>query len=156
MRLARVKKNEVGEAVCVFMMVSREREYLMETLRLYPSLDLYLQPISKSGVASAEAQKLLDEAAADLREARRKKLGEFMSSASFLKREDSGRFQMVLSGEDREWLLQVLNEIRVGCWISLGRPDMDQLPVEDMTIRQAQLRMAMDVSGYFQMELLQA
>ena len=31
--------------------------------------------------------------------------------------------QLTLSGPEIEWLLQVLNDVRVGSWIALGSPD---------------------------------
>ena len=33
---------------------------------------------------------------------------------------------LTLSGPEIEWLLQVLNDVRVGSWIALGSPDPEQ------------------------------
>ena len=33
---------------------------------------------------------------------------------------------MTVSGPEIEWLLQVLNDVRVGSWIALGSPDPEQ------------------------------
>jgi hypothetical protein len=155
MKLARVEKNEAGEPVSVFLLARQERDCLLDALRVYPGLSVYAQPISRTGAATPEAQKLLDEAARELRAARSRKLDEFLSGSPRLTRELSGRYRLALNGEDYEWLLQVLNEIRVGCWALLGSPDLDKIPTQGLTPEQLRLRAAMDVSGYFQMELLQ-
>jgi hypothetical protein len=34
--------------------------------------------------------------------------------------------QLTVSGAEIEWLLQVLNDVRVGSWIALGSPDPEQ------------------------------
>jgi hypothetical protein len=61
-----------------------------------------------------------------------------------------------LSGEQLEWLLQVLNDIRVGSWVQLGSPDTDTVRRGGLTPEEARAVAAMDMSAYFQSGLLEA
>lgn len=59
--------------------------------------------------------------------------------------------QLTLTPEHREVLLQILNDIRVGCWRALGEPeDLNPEPVEPVTGHRA----LMDLAGYFEVHLL--
>jgi hypothetical protein len=59
---------------------------------------------------------------------------------------------LTLTSESREILLQILNDIRLGCWHALGEPDDletfggSQFPPGHRTL--------MDLAGYFEMNLL--
>ena len=62
--------------------------------------------------------------------------------------------QLLLKGAELEWLLQVLNDVRVGSWLKLGQPDENQSP--DVTPENFQFVLAMEVCGAFQSALLAA
>lgn len=64
--------------------------------------------------------------------------------------------RLELQFAEREMLLQVLNDVRVGCWVALGRPEsMDKVNTEaDRAM--ADYRYMMDLSGFFQMALLES
>ena len=68
---------------------------------------------------------------------------------------DSG-IQIRLDSHEIEWLLQVLNDVRVGCWIQLGQPDeMNKAPLE-VDPENAVFLWTMELCGYFQSVLLVA
>jgi len=55
---------------------------------------------------------------------------------------------------ETEWLLQVLNDIRIGAWLALGEPEnFEQAAMSDEA---APLWAAMELAGYFETELLAA
>ena len=59
--------------------------------------------------------------------------------------------QLTLTLEHREVLLQILNDIRLGCWRALGEPDdLATEPAEPVTGPRA----LMDLAGYYEMHLL--
>ena len=58
-----------------------------------------------------------------------------------------------LSGSELEWLLQVLNDIRVGSWIILGSPEQW---FEAATPQTAPHLWAMELAGAFEMAFLPA
>jgi hypothetical protein len=55
---------------------------------------------------------------------------------------------------EMEWLLQVLNDIRVGSWLALGAPDEDQPP--QLTAESFRQVVALEACGAFQSLLLMA
>jgi len=55
-----------------------------------------------------------------------------------------------------EWMLQLLNDVRVGCWVKLGRPELEGVPKRHLTGQAARDMTALELSGYFQMVLLEA
>jgi hypothetical protein len=156
MKLVRVENFSPETRVFVIQLQKQEHHCLMAVLACYSSLDLYIQPLSRSGSVNQESQSLLNDAMAGLRRARMDKLREFIKGKpARLRRDDSGRFRLTINSEDLEWLLQILNEIRVGCWIRLGRLEMDDLSKRELTIAELRTRDIMDLCAYFQAELLE-
>ena len=97
-------------------------------------------------------QRLLDEALAEQRAENKKQLEALLADPRrFAHTETGGRLS--LSPAEVEWVLQVLNDIRVGSWIMLGSPDEKRAELNEGT---APDLAAMETAGYFQMQLLQA
>ncbi len=69
--------------------------------------------------------------------------------------EHENGFTISLNREEIEWLLQVLNEVRVGLWIALGSPS-DPPQSLSLTPDKGKLAWMMDIAGYFEMGLLRA
>lgn len=155
MKLIRVKSMSAGRRVFIFQIGKREKNYFFATLGCYPSLDLEVQPLSRMAPPKQEAQNLLVDAMADLRLERQGRLEKFVGNTRFT-REATGGLRFSVAGEDLEWLLQVLNEIRVGCWVGLGRPDLDESEYADLSEDQLKYRAAMDLSAHFEMAILEA
>jgi hypothetical protein len=61
-----------------------------------------------------------------------------------------------LKADSVELLLQVLNDVRVGCWIRLGCPDPLPDPFEDTSHETNPSRRLMDLAGIFESVLLEA
>jgi hypothetical protein len=55
-----------------------------------------------------------------------------------------------------EWLLQVLNDVRVGTWVNLGRPDAESKEKLEPTEENLRGLAMMELCGFFQMTLLEA
>jgi hypothetical protein len=141
----------------VFQLGNREQRALLEMLKLYPLIPASCQRVSKSarGAAQQASQHLLDEAlAAQRRENQRQVLAMLNQPERFQKTESGFRF--ALSAPEMEWLLQILNDVRVGSWISLGSPDTekgDKIPLSRETAPHLWL---MEIAGGFEMALLEA
>ena len=110
--------------------------------------------LSKSGrLPDAEAnQQLLDEALAEQRAENKKQLQALLADPRRFEHTETGA-RLSLSPAEAEWLLQVLNDIRVGSWVILGSPE--EKPAE-LTAANAPHFLAMEMAGYFQMQLLEA
>ncbi|MGE4179381.1 MAG: hypothetical protein AB7J34_06110 [Limisphaerales bacterium] len=141
----------------VFRMSAREKRLLERLLGFYPIQSEATQRLSKGADPRLEeADKWLAEA----RKEQRSELSGWLSrrlcqGAAFVPA-GSG-WKLVLDGADVERLLQVLNELRVGSWLKLGRPeDLDFLAPDDEAIALAPLHGLMLLTGEFEMVLIRA
>jgi hypothetical protein len=140
----------------LFHLGKREKHLLVEVLKLYPRIPSGHQSLSKSHkTRDREAnQRLLDEALAEQRAECKKHLRAFLEDSRRFEEDQTG-CRLSLCNSEPEWLLQVLNDIRVGSWLSLGSPEP---PIEIKTLneRTAPDFWAMEMAGHFQMQLLAA
>jgi hypothetical protein len=149
-----MKLIQATQTRLVFHLGQREKQSLGSILKLYPRVPSAHHVLSKSGqLPDAEAnQQLLDEALAEQRAENKKQVQALLAdSRHFADTETGGRLS--LTRVETEWLLQVLNDIRVGSWVILGSPD--NKPAE-LTPANARHFLAMEMAGYFQMQLLEA
>jgi hypothetical protein len=140
-----------------FRFSEREKNLLLSVLHLYPVLPDSYPRISRSTESEtmAEAQLLLDESLAEQRRASRRKLESlFNDSRHFQSAADGVRFSVATA--QLEWLLQVLNEIRVGSWVRLGSPDLSGGDAPALDNEAAVHLVALQSCGYFETAFLRA
>jgi hypothetical protein len=102
-----------------------------------------------------ENQHLLDDALKAQREENQKlALALLTESKRFV--ESAPGYQVGFSRGEIEWLLQVLNDVRVGSWLALGSPDPDKEIKKRRTKDAAQHALTMDLAAYFEMIFLEA
>ena len=149
MKLVQATKDKL-----VFHLGKREEGLLLRVLKHFPCVPAAHHVLSKSGrLPDAEAnQQLLEEALAEQRAESKNKLQALLTDRRHLTHTETGA-RLSLSPAEAEWLLQVLNDVRVGSWIILGSPD--EKPAE-LTPASAPHFLAMEMAGYFQMQLLEA
>ena len=137
-----------------FRLGGREKHLLLDLLKLYPCLPVARQPLSKSGGLPDQetAQGLLDEALAEQRQENRRQLQALLADPGRFQEQETG-WRLSLSPADLEWLLQILNDIRVGSWVRLGSPEERLAQLDEKT---APHYWAMEMSGRFQMQFLEA
>ena len=151
MKLIRVTKSSF-----LFHLGKREKILLTQVLRLYPRIPPASFRLSKSSkLPDAEAnQRLLDESLAEQREANRKALHTFLTDPRRFTDTEAGS-RLSLSRAELEWLLQILNDVRVGSWIILGSPEQ-AMEFKLLNEKTAADFWAMEMSGQFQMRFLEA
>lgn len=150
MKLLRVQNNKY-----LFELEKPERELLTLVLRLYPVIPSAHQPVSKSMTdADKTSQRLLDEALAEQRKENKKLVENFLGDTRRFS-ETRNSCRMKLTAEEIEWLLQVLNDVRVGNWILLGSPD-EEVWHSEPNSENAPYILAMEHAGFFQVALLEA
>lgn len=149
MRLIRSSPGEF-----VFHLGQRDKVLLLEVLKLYPRIPAAGQPLTKSpDLPDHEAnQRLLAEALAEQRAENKNHLSAFLADPRRFADRPTG-CRLALSRADLEWLLQILNDVRVGSWIMLGSPDEKPAKLNPIT---AQHFWAMEMAGAFQIKLLEA
>ena len=138
----------------VFQLAAREKLLLLELLRAYPQMPPAQRVVSKSGQLPDQAtgQRLLDEALAEQRAENKRQLHALIHDSRRWK-EEKKHWLLQLSSPDLEWMLQVLNDIRVGSWVELGSPEQWS---EMVTPHEARRVWTMELAGAFQMAFLHA
>jgi hypothetical protein len=141
----------------LFALSETEGELLQLLLRLYPRIPPGYHRISKTlqPTETEEAQRLLDEALEENRRKNIQQVADLLTEKRLLTHTKTG-FRLTLSHEQFEWLLQVLNDVRVGSWIALGAPDTENGEEIKITNQTAPHVWAMETAGYFEMTLLEA
>jgi len=141
----------------VFQLGKREQRELVAVLKFYPVIPAKYQPLSKGASAAAveENQRLLDSALTEQRRENRKQLEAMLQQPQRFQEHEDG-YLFTLSPAQIEWLLQVLNDVRVGSWLRLGCPDEKHGKWAKLSERNSQYLWAMEMGGYFQSALLEA
>ena len=146
-----MKFLRVEDDYSVFHLDKGEKELFVILLRQYPVIPPAHQRLSKSATpANAVNQKLLDEALAEQRNENKKLVGVFLADPQRFS-ETATFCRLKLTAAETEWLLQVLNDIRVGSWILAGSPDELHTDLTDWARPEV---WAMELAGGFQMSLL--
>jgi hypothetical protein len=151
-----VKLIRVTKGNFLFQLGKREKHLLLQVLHLYPRIPPSTFRLSKTGkLPDAEAnQRLLDESLAEQREQNRKTLNAFLTDTRRFTDIESGS-RLSISPSELEWLLQILNDVRVGSWIILGSPEQ-AMEFKLLNEKTASDFWAMEMSGQFQMRFLEA
>ena len=148
MKLLRVENERY------FFQLGHDEKALFEfLLRLYPVIPSTHQALSKSPANKDENQRLLDEALAEQRKENKQHVETLLKDAGHFN-ETEAHVEMNLTAGEIEWLLQVLNDVRVGHWILLGSPE--EHPQFDPDAENAAYVLTMGFAGNFQMDLLMA
>jgi hypothetical protein len=149
--------KDAPEPVLIFRINAREEALLLAMLRLYPALDNSHHRLSQDPKAATSAeQRLLEESMAQQRAAHRKKVDALFQSPQRFFKEALGERHLVLTAAQLEWLLQVLNDIRVGSWVRLGCPDLEKSAPLNLARASTRSLQAMHICGEFQLALLEA
>ena len=150
-----MKLLRTGKTGFVFQLGRRERQLLLETLDLYPLVPVSHHRLTRKddNVQPDENQRLLEESLAEQRRGNREQVQAMLDKPHRFRQVKDG-FEFVLAHTELEWLLQVLNDVRVGSWLALGEPEQGAEPA--VTKKNARYLIAMEVSGMFQSFLLAA
>jgi hypothetical protein len=150
-----VKLIRVTKGNFTFHLGKREKSLLFQVLRLYPRIPPATFRLSKSGkLPDADAnQRLLEESLTEQRAQNRKILHAFLTDPRRFVDIESGS-RLSLSPSELEWILQILNDIRVGSWIILGAPEQG-MEFKLLNEKTAADFWAMEMAGQFQMRFLE-
>jgi hypothetical protein len=123
---------------------------LSEILKLYPCIPP--RPLSGAAGGPDSSHNLLEEYLAEQRVENKERLRKFFTAGGRFEATDKG-LNLSISITELEWLLQILNDIRVGSWMLLGSPD-EKLEWESLEQPTARHFWAMETAGHFQMQIL--
>jgi hypothetical protein len=129
-----------------------ERTLLWDLLNLYPCISSAAQPgLPGSGNSTNQ---LLEEALAEQRAENKKRVQIFLRDRYRFQHSDKD-LRLSLSNAELEWLLQILNDVRIGNWILLGSPD-EKFELKMLDEKTAPHFWAMEMAGHFEMQILSA
>ena len=129
---------------------------LFKVLALYPLVPPAHHRLSRAATAEGdENQKLLEESLAAHREETRQLVRTLMANPRSFQPRGEG-FRWTPSRAEMEWMLQILNEVRVGSWLALGSPNLAKARDFAATPENLVHRWAMDIAGGFEMIFIAA
>ena len=133
-----------------------EADILLGLVKKFPFTEAAHVKISKTDTEpeTMEKEKLLNESLAEHRKELTKLAVKLLDAGKFKKLDDGQLLTLTLDTESREILLQVLNDIRVGCWRALGEPEELEPQTAEPTKKELVYRNLMDLAGYFEHSLL--
>lgn len=137
-----------------FQIGDKEKALLFTVLDRYPAVPAAHQRLSKFE-DKPEAQELLETTLAEHRAVNQGKVAAMLKTPDRFRKDKSG-WHFSLSAAEMEWLLQALNDVRVGSWLALGSPDGPVETLGALNDRTAGHFWAMEMSGHFQAALLEA
>jgi len=148
-KVIRASKDKV-----VMALSKREKSLLLKILELYPRVPSSYQQLSRTSVSKdlEDHQQLLDEALLEQRTENKQRLARFLGNPLTFEQNSQGCC-LHLCQTDMEWLLQILNDVRVGSWIALGSPE-EKLPA--LNPETAPDFWAMEIAGFLEVSLLNA
>lgn len=141
----------------VFQVSATEKELLFGLLMHYPLVSPGHQRLSQTMDLEKlkDDQALLEESLAEAKRENRTQVAAMLAEEGRFQAQKEG-YRFTLAASEIDWLLQVLNDIRVGSWIKLGSPDQNASRRAEWTEETAPYWWAMELSGLFQMVLLGA
>jgi hypothetical protein len=150
-----VKLLRTDRSGLVFQLGPREKLLLLETLELYPLVPASYHRLSQGGDVPHpdENQRLLEDALAEQRKENRRQVLAMLNESERFRATKAG-FEFKLTHPEIEWLLQVLNDVRMGSWLALGEPEPGDEPA--VTAANTNYHVALQVCGMFQSFLLAA
>jgi hypothetical protein len=141
----------------VFQISKREKRMLFDVLALYPLLPATYQRLTGTVQTEEEKanQQLLEEAMGAHQRENKKQLLAMMENPQRFKENHAG-YHCILGVHQVEWLLQVLNDVRVGSWLALGSPDEKKGKSVSLQPGGVRYLWAMEICGFFESVLLSA
>jgi hypothetical protein len=148
-----VKFLRASKAGQVYLLHDREKQLLLQTLKLYPLVPASHHRLSKGNDSqqAEENQCLLEEALEEQRQENRRQVLAMLDDPQRFRETQKG-LELTLTPAQIEWLLQVLNDVRVGSWLALGEPEQGDEP--EVTEENARYLLALELCGLFESILL--
>jgi len=132
-----------------------EAESLCAVIDCFPVAPARAAAISKTHAdpATLEREKLLNESLAEHRRELQRKAKTLVAPDKFKVQKVSRIFH--ITSEDREILLQVLNDVRLDSWHTLGEPETLETDAHKIPAEKLRYYQLLHLSGYFEHHLLE-
>lgn len=148
-----MKLLKTVEEVRLYELTAQEGSLLMQLLRHFPFSGLKRATISqRRDEQTAERELLLNESLKQHREELKR------AAASIAARITPSRrsFSLELDPANREVLIQIMNDIRIGAWQALGEPETFEIDPSQLSSNEQAQWQLMQLAGFFQMGLIES
>jgi hypothetical protein len=135
-----------------YQLSPEEAHFLRLLVQQFPIRAFSPVTISKTDAHAVEREKLINESLAAHRGELKRKAGGLVREDKFKTSDAHKLFYVNL--EERETLLQILNDIRVESWRILGEPENLDLNIFDLPRGKIRFGRLMHVAGYFEHHFL--
>jgi hypothetical protein len=144
-----------SKGVWQYLLNQNEADVLRGLAKKFPFTEDVHIHISKTDrdPKADEREKLLNESLAEHRKELKKLAVDILAGEKW-KQSEKGCI-LTLKSESREILLQILNDIRIGCWRKLGEPEAVELRTRPQSNQAQAYRNLMGLAGYFEQKLLE-
>ncbi len=140
----------------VFRLSRLERSMFLQTLERYPLVPPAHHRLTRQAApVPQDAEPLLQQSLAEEKSSNRRQLDLFLANEHKFHADTHGA-RLSLTRDEMEWLLQILNDVRVGCWLQLGCPDPDEGKPPVVNERTAPYLLPMEIAAHLQCALLEA
>jgi hypothetical protein len=131
-----------------------ETNCLRSLLNQFPITTSATGKISRtdSDPQTVDREKLLNESLADHRDKLKKRARSLIGADKFKARDKN--WLLCINSEEREFLFQILNDIRVGSWRALGEPENLEPQTPNPTKTEKIFHNIMNLAGYFEHKLV--
>ena len=153
-----MKLTKRAEAEFAFELSAMEKHFFCDLLTLYPLIPPthHRQRAKLSSPESGGPEPaLIEEALREQREQNRAQVQAMLQEKGRI-RKVGGGYSVALARPQVEWLLQVLNDIRVGSWLRLGEPDELRGKMPVLNEQNSYYLWVMDLAACFEAALLEA
>lgn len=140
-----------------FEFAAQEKDLLLRLLNQYPLVPPAHHRLTRKGRMKhqAENQQLLDDALEARRLANKKEISALLNDPARFAAAGTG-FRARFTRVEIEWLLQVLNDVRIGSWIALGSPGYQQKKTARLDHESRRCFVSLELAGVFEMFFLGA
>lgn len=154
MKLVRVDQDQFH-----FELGQEEQIYLFHLLFQYPLVPAGYQAISRLRESKelAENQQLLEQTLQERRVANRKRVVELLNQQGRFTTDEEGQLvKVTFSRGEIEWLLQICNDIRIGSWLALGSPNLDERDLLYQDPARVRYVINIEIAGQFEVHFIRA
>jgi len=145
-----MKRVKQTKGAWQYLLNPTEVSLLKSLLRKFPLAGNVPVKITKTDTdpKATEREHLLNESLAEHRQELKRQAMRLLGAEKFRKSENE--YLLTLTAGERETLLQILNDLRVGCWVSLGRPESLEHPAPAPSAVEFAHHSMMSLAGYFE------
>jgi hypothetical protein len=149
--------KEISETAITIDLSENEAIFIKEILSNYPLVPNETRELTRSAETSdlEEDTELLRTSLAELTLGHAKKLQAWVNAPETFRAVED-RYLFKITNENRDWFLQILNDLRIGSWQQLNCPNQEEL--EELTASPEIIRplWTMELAGLLQSFLLNA